>query len=333
MKIWYAAGLAATLLVGGCTGDEPEDPAEPSPTSPRPQIGSWTPMAELPQRRTELSAVTLDGQVYVAGGLNQGPGGDEFYRYDPASDTWTELAPLPEDRHHAPMAAYDGTVYVVAGVANRAFPNQAFLGSFSTTETLFAYDVASDTWREGPPLPGPVGAHAVATTDDGQIHMVGGIGETAIPALDQHLVFDTATETWSSLPPLPTAREHLGATYLDGVMYTAAGRGGGRAAEFEAYDVETQQWTILPDVPTPRSGVAVVAFQGQIYVFGGETLNGTFDNAERYDPATRSWQEVTPMRSARHGLGGVALDDGIMLIAGGPQVSFSYSADTEIWRP
>jgi N-acetylneuraminic acid mutarotase len=326
--------LAGSL--GACTDDEPVEggaPAgqDPSP-DPRAQVGAWTPLADLPQARTELSAVVLDGYVYAAGGFAQGPS-EGFFRYDPAADAWSELAPLPEARHHAPMAAHDGTVYVVAGIANRAFPNQAFMGSFSSTDTLYAYDVASDTWREGPPLPGPVGAHAVATTDNGMIHVLGGIGEHPLPALDQHLVFDTASGNWSTLAPLPTGREHLGAAYLDGVIYTASGRNGRRGTEFEAYDIDAGQWRTLPDVPTARSGVAVVAFEQQIYVFGGETLAGTFDHAERFSPADGTWQEVTPMPSARHGLGGAALDDGIMVIGGGPRAGFSYSADTEVWRP
>lgn len=331
--------VLAVALGAACTGDGqpvPEGVSSSPPPSPRPQVGTWTALAEFPQRRTELSAVTLAGQVYVAGGAAQGSGRERFFRYDPAADAWTELAPLPEERHHAPMAAHDGTVYVVGGVADRAFPNQAFLGRFSTTETLLVYDVASDTWREGPALPGPVGAHAAATTDDGMIHVFGGIGERRSPALDQHLVFDPARQTWSRLPPLPTGREHLGAAYLDGVIYTAAGRGSDSSGtEFEAYDVATRKWRTLPDVPTARSGVAVVAFQGQIYVCGGENLGSpdTFDQAERYDPATGTWREVTPMPAGRHGLGGAALADGIVLVGGGPDPGFSYSADTVIWRP
>jgi N-acetylneuraminic acid mutarotase len=329
-----ALAVAALAVAAGCTGDGRTDPPAP-PTTPRPQIGSWHPLAELPQARSELSAVTLAGQIYVAGGLARGPGGEEFYRYDPATDRWTELAPLPEARHHAPLAAYDGTVYLVGGVANRAFPNQAFLGSFSTTETLFAYDVASDTWREGTPMPRPVGAHAAIATEEGMIHVLGGIGDTPIPALDQHLVFDPKADRWTESPPLPTAREHFGAAYLDGVIYTASGRLGDRGTEFEAYDIETGAWTVLPDVPTARSGVAVVAFQGQIYVFGGESLNSpdTFDQAERYDPGSGTWQEVTPMPAGRHGLAGAALADRIVLVGGGPDPGFSYSADTRAWRP
>lgn len=337
-RIW-CAGLIVTFVagLGACTDDQPAEPGATAPVptgaspTPRAQIGTWTPLAELPQARTELSAVTLDGQVYLAGGLARGPGGERFYRYDSATDTWNELAPLPEERHHAPLAAHDGRVYVVGGFANRASPDFPF---GTPTDSLFVYDVAGDRWRLGPSLPEPVAAHAVATTDDGMIHVLGGVSQDPLSARDDHLVFDPGSETWSTLPPLPTGREHLGAAYLDGVVYTASGRLGRRGTEFEAYDVEAQEWTVLPDVPTGRSGVAVVAFQGQIYVFGGEIPGGrTFDHAERFDPATGTWQEVAPMPSARHGLGGVAVPDGIMVIGGGPDPGLSHSAVTEIWRP
>lgn len=337
-RIWYA-GLAVTLAaaLGACSNDRPAEPPTTAPVpagqspTPRSQIGTWTPLAELPQARTELSAAVLDGQVFVAGGLARGPGGERFYRYDPATDTWNELAPLPEARHHAPLAAHAGRVYVVGGFANRASREFPF---GTPTDSLFVYDVAGDRWRLGPSLPEPVAAHAVATTEDGMIHVLGGVRDEPLSALDDHLVFDPDTGTWSTLPPLPTGREHLGATHLDGVIYTASGRLGLRGTEFEAYDVETQEWTVLPDVPTGRSGVAVVAFQDQVYVFGGEILGGrTFDHAEQFDPAAERWQEVAPMPSGRHGLGGAALPDEIMVIGGGPDPGLSHSVDTAIWRP
>lgn len=82
----------------------------------------------------------------------------------------------------------------------------------------------------------------------------------------------------------------------------------------------------------------MVAFGGRIYVLGGETLvqtagPGAFDQVERYDAATRTWQEASPMREARHGLGAAALPDGIVLVGGGPRTGLSFSATTEIWRP
>lgn len=117
------AALATALA--GCTGGDDTEPHQPGPISPlaeapdqpapRPEIGTWTTLADLPSGRSELGAVGLDGMVYVAGGFSQVGRADRFYRYDPASDTWTELAPVPAEPHHAHMGAYDGTVYLVGG--------------------------------------------------------------------------------------------------------------------------------------------------------------------------------------------------------------------------
>jgi hypothetical protein len=55
--------LAGSL--GACTSSGPEDPARPAPDglspTPRVQVGAWTPLADLPQSRTELSAVVIGG--------------------------------------------------------------------------------------------------------------------------------------------------------------------------------------------------------------------------------------------------------------------------------
>lgn len=340
---WLVGVAAAMVLLGGCSADADEPDPPPGPTAPgtsapppRIQIGTWTELAELPQERIDAGATVLDGQVYVGGGLGVG-GSEGFWRYDPAADEWQELAPLPRPRHHAPLAAHDGKVYLVAGFDTQTSPVYV-LGT--PTSTLFIYDVASDTWRAGPPLPAPVAAHAIATTSDGTIHVFGGLQDSPIRSTTTHFALDPATESWSSRPPLPSPREHMGAAYLDGVIYVVAGRGGGNGALLEAYDVAQQEWTALPDAPTGRSSVGVVAFQDQVYLLGGEAgdASRTFDQVERFDPQAETWQEVTPLPQARHGLAAAALPDGILAIGGGPTAALTTneidsSATVEIWRP
>ncbi|QSB16667.1 hypothetical protein JQS43_10510 [Natronosporangium hydrolyticum] len=332
---------AAMLLTLSACAADPDDPAAPATESPpthspepQPEIGTWTDLADIPQRRTEFSVAVLDGEIYMAGGFHQGQGGPTpAFRYDPGTDSWSDLAPLPEPRHHAPLTAYGGEVFVVGGFSHGA--EHAY--HYHPTDTLFIYDVADDSWRLGPPLPDPVGAQAVTVTDHGTVHVIGGVGEggTAADVTNAHQVYDTTTGTWDTLPAPELRREHHGAAYLDGVIYVAAGRNGAQGNELEAYDIESGRWSRLPDAPTVgRSGVAVVAFQGQIYVIGGESVaQGVFDEVERYDPATRTWQAVTPMREGRHGLGAAALDDGIVLVGGGPRLGISFTDTTEIWRP
>jgi N-acetylneuraminic acid mutarotase len=336
-----AAGLATALCasLAACSGDD--DAAGPgaadtsgpesSPTAPAPPVlGTWSELAPLPSQRTEVGAVAYDGLLYVTGGFAPGEAGppqvaDDLFIYDPGADTWREGAPMPESRHHAPMAAHDGKVYVVGGFV-----------SFDPErrDTLFVYDVATDSWTEGPPMPERRAAHAVATTDEGHIHVLGGLDSGA---RDEHFMFDPATGEWSTLPSMPTRREHVGAAYLDGVIYVAAGRAVLDSAmrTFEAYDITTQEWTTLPDLPTGRSGVAVTAYDGHVYVFGGESFDPTrtYSEAERFDPVTGEWEAVTPMRYPRHGLGAGVVDGGIVVVSGGPEAGFSYSDVTEVWRP
>lgn len=312
------------LVVAGCDrGDREAAPPAPDP-------GGWHTLAEFPQPRTEHSAAALDGRLYVAGGFAADPAlPTQLFIYDQATGEWREGAPLPEGRHHAGMAAYGGRVYLVGGYAGG--PGE----EWRAQETLFVYDVASDAWRAGPPMPEPRGAHAVAVTDDGRLHVIG--GAAGAPRAD-HFVFDTESETWSTLPPMPTPREHIGAAYLDGVIYVAAGRDAGESAMpvFEAYDVDTREWTELPDLPTGRSGVAVVAFQEHVYVFGGESFNlesRTYAESERFDPAAGVWQSLPPMPTARHGLGAGVVGDGILVVGGGPEAGLTYSGVAELWRP
>jgi hypothetical protein len=70
---------------------------------------------------------------------------------------------------------------------------------------------------------------------------------------------------------------------------------------------------------------------GRIHVLGGEA-NRTFAQNEAYDPVTDSWSSFAPLPTPRHGLGVVAADDAIYVIAGGPQPGDTRSNIVEIFR-
>lgn len=63
-----------------------------------------------------------------------------------------------------------------------------------------------------------------------------------------------------------------------------------------------------------------MAVGGWLYVFGGEgNLNhpmGVFEQAEAYDPATDSWQSLSPMLIPAHGISAAVLDN-VVYIPGG----------------
>ena len=86
-------------------------------------------------------------------------------------------------------------------------------------------------------------------------------------------------------------------------------------------------------MPTARSGIAAAALGGRIFVFGGESVRGTFDQTESYDPATDRWETLTPMPTPRHGLGAAVLGESIYVISGGPEPGGSFSSANEVFTP
>ena len=90
----------------------------------------------------------------------------------------------------------------------------------------------------------------------------------------------------------------------------------------EIYDPRDGHLGGGPPMPTRRSGIAVVAHRGRLYVFGGGTVrrfsSKTFDEAERFDPATGRWERLPPM-PGETGLGAASFGEAIYVLSGGPR--------------
>ena len=303
----------------------------------------WEGRAPVPDARTEVSVASDDSLIYLIGGYGRGEGRRPsapraMLVYDPATDRWTTAGEIPEGLNHASLAAVGRRLYIVGG----------FRGSGrSATGAVRIYDPAQRTWRDGASMPTPRGALAVAVLD-GKIHAIGGNAAGGLelephdhgaPAQDRsvgtHEVYDPALDTWTRLEPMLTARNHLGAAAIGGKVHVVGGRvpGDMELRTHEIYDPATDTWEAGPPMPTGRSGIAVVAHRGRLYVFGGETVrrwsSKTFDQAERFDPATGRWEVLPPMPTARHGLGAASVGEAVYVLSGGPKPGLTLGAANE----
>ena len=320
----------------------------------RPAFGEtspWTPVASLPVRTQEIYPAVLDGRIYLAGGLSpdaeitQGGMGilDRVFRWSPdgGAGSWEEIAALPEPRHHPNLVGHESAVHAIGGF--RAGNG----GAWNMLATHTRYDPAADNWTEMAPLPEPFAETCAVSLPSG-IHVATGrqpAGEANANWPDHtdsgaHFVYDAGEDRWRRAAPNPHPRNSAAGVALDGRFHVVGGRrvGSGNEARHEAYNPEADAWHRLAPLPQGQGGLAAAVAHGRIYAFGGEYFDdrggGVYPEVWVYDPATDRWQGGPPMRTPRHGLGGVAIGDRVFAIAGatGPSAR-GTTGGVEVYAP
>jgi N-acetylneuraminic acid mutarotase len=304
-------------------------PASRHPFAP----GTWQTGTKLPARRAETTAISLDGRIYIPGGLDQagtGPGGgarslSSVLVYDPATDAYANAADMPDGRDHIGIATWAGKIYVSGG---------GFFSVPAVRDNLWVYDPAADAWAELPPMPVARWQHAMVAVD-GVLYVVGGvIRDTRDWA--PVWAYDIDAGTWrTDLAPLPTPREHLSAIVADGKIYVLGGRLIGNLPTVEIYDPQAGVWTSGPDMPTARGGMTIGLLEGVIHVTGGENLdqNSTYPQHEGLDLATMTWQTYAEIPNKRHGLMSGVAGGSWYVMGGGRAAGLSTSDLVDIWTP
>lgn len=279
--------------------------------------------AVMENPRSEMPGVTLDGKIYVPGGLdNRIFSTPDLEAYDPATDTWQTLSPMPEFRHHHMAAAFEGKLYVFGGYET----------SFNTVrDTVFVYDPAEDAWQELDPMPAPMAAGTALVIEDA-IYLVPGIGLSHTMPLWR---FDPAAHSWETLATPAEVRDHSAAVFLDGKIYLLGGRNfeAGDLASIEIYDLESDTWSAGTPMNQARAGFRAAVIDEKIYVTGGELLTGTseaLDSMEIYDPETDTWTDGSSLPRGLHGHPMVVLD-GVLYILGGSNIAGSIGNEGRVY--
>jgi N-acetylneuraminic acid mutarotase len=292
----------------------------------------WSNGANMPQPRQAAGAALLDDKIYIVGGSDAKGKTKTVDVYDPRTDQWDTVASLPEPRNHVGVSSFNGKLYVVGGVN----------GDNTPTDELLIYDPNRDQWQEGKPMPTARGALA-AEFINGTLYAVGGVNSSH-QVVSTNQAYDPETDTWAEREPVPTARHHFASAVVDGKLYAIGGRifGDGVPAPFneaytnlddnEVYDPKQDTWTKLSPMPTKRSDIAGAAVNSEIYVFGGITLNGTFNNNERYDTENNTWSTDSPMPTSRLGLDAVSVDNKIYVFGGKADLDIQFVGATEVFH-
>lgn len=297
-----------------------------------PETKTWTELPSLPAPRSSLDAAIVDDKLYVVGGWNlqeknvqDAPWHEDALVFDltKSDATWQPIAKPPFVKRALAVAAHNHKLYAMGGMSS----------TNSTTRDVHVYDPQSDSWSEGPTLPGADGMAGFAISafaNGGKLYFSGSEGVM--------YVLDDANQKWEVVERLTYPRSfHRLIPFGDDKLVAIAGvaRGGGYLANVEVLEASGQTQA-LPKVATwsvPFHGKAkhsqiLFVHQSTLYAFGGNGSRAPHDFSKeailaesyRFDLAARTVETLAPLPKATQSggafLGGSRIDQSIYIMGG-----------------
>jgi len=252
--------------------------------------GKWTEKADMPISRVGFAAGSVNGKIYVIGGLSGGFATlQTVEEYDPKADKWVRKTNMPTARIYLSASVVNEKIYVIGG----SLPFQSGL------QTVEEYDPAKDEWTKKADMPTP--RFALSTCElNGKIYAIGGSNKwgTSIATVEE---YDPAKDEWTTKANMPTSRYLLNTFSLNGKIYAFGGNwGDGLISKVEEYDPVADKWTNKKDMSFARDACGVSIVDGKVYVIGGTGLSwAAVSLVEEYDPVADIWTKKADMLTPR----------------------------------
>ncbi len=223
---------------------------------------AWSTARAKPTPVGFISAVEVDGKIYVPGGFDAGRQPRNVLEvYDPAQDTWQAGAPLPRPVGAYALAALNGQIYLFGGRDERGY-----------VASVYRYDPQASAWEELSPMDRARGFLSAATLGD-RIYVVGGYDDVA--EFNDCDAYDPATDTWSPCAPMSIPRGGLAVAAVREYLYAIGGGMDGYLAFNEIYDPRIDAWSpIETPVAVQWRGLGAAFVYPHLYAIGG--WNGDF---------------------------------------------------------
>lgn len=137
--------------------------------------------------------------------------------------------------------------------------------------------------------------------------------------------YDPQWERWTEIATPPRCASYAAGVGIGARLYLMGGLDERRPTnQISVFNASSGIWEEGPSMAQPRFNFGAAALGGQIYVVGGshgrsfdDHSRFTLDSAERYDPASRTWTMLPPMRMERSGCVAAAGADGRLYVFGG----------------
>jgi N-acetylneuraminic acid mutarotase len=159
-----------------------------------PATGTYTPRAVLPQILGGAGSAVSGGRLYIMGGRDPvNTQRDSNYEYDPVGNTWAVRAVLQTAVNVPGSTALSGQAgcnedIILVGGGNPLLKNSVSPGSSRAAETTNItqlYNVPTNSWSPGPPLPTGRSFIGAAQADDTLVAVGGYTGLTSVATVDR----------------------------------------------------------------------------------------------------------------------------------------------------
>ncbi|GAB3541111.1 kelch repeat-containing protein [Pontibacter brevis] len=287
-------------------------------------LGNWVRQSDFAgAARTGAVAFTINGRAYVGTGFDGMNRLNDFWQYNPDTDTWNRMADFPGvARSGAVGFAANGKGYIGTG----------YNGS-SNLKDFWEYDPAANTWTQIADFPGTARYGAVAMALENKGYVAAGYDGSYRKDFWQ---YDPASGAWTEKTELSGARRVNGYAFaVNGKGYIGGGLNNGiLEADIMEYNPATDTWRNLRSLnsaersgtnyPTPRMNATVFVLNNRAYLIGGTKVNdlgggnlqssptnaSAQTDAWEFDPASDTWRRLDDFtRIGRESAVAFAIDD------------------------
>ena len=268
MKNYFILIFCLVYIIG-CKKKDPE-PVTPTPLpTATVSLGKWLQKSSFPgESRYGAFGFSLNEKIYIGGGhqktfLGQNRAENiynDFWEYDPSTDTWTQKADFPFPGILFVVSfTIEGKGYITTGITDEPNSNE-----YTYSNALWEYNPLLDEWKQKASFPGTPRIHAVGFHNEHKGYIA--LGNSASARIDSTYYndlwqYDAITDSWSQKQSF-TAPKQKYAFSLSPIFFSlsAAQHGyvilsdGVKPNTCWSYNFSSDEWTKEKDLEVPTSG-------------------------------------------------------------------------------